>query len=341
MHFKTIPLHKFSWIYITYCCIANFTLPAENTLPSYIHNITHSANASVSALLEKHNAPQNPTPQGTHTVTSNGAQKITLGKLNAFTRHATPLAQEFITIAALTLLIEAPHIIKMLFPNPTKMNVGTVENISPEHQKLFEQVCAKLKIDPRTITIKQCTGLKENYHTAALGAGFSLLLFDKQDIDLPTQKLSFVMAHEIAHIKNNDAPKKLAVSFISCTAGAFLAYKPLQKFIQGPRTILTKACALTGFYLLSHWITNTSRDRYSRYQEKRADLTAITALADKQGAIDLFTLYRQENLAERQNLLWQGLTPKETDVDDAGNKLSDRQHPSLSERIAYINAAIL
>jgi len=121
----------------------------------------------------------------------------------------------------------------------------------------------------------------------------------------------------------------------------FLSYKPLQKLLQGPSTILAKTCGLAGFYFFSHWLAKTSNNHYSRYQEKRADIAAITALANKQGALDLFNRYQQENLIERQNLVWQGFTPEEIDIDDTGNKLSDTQHPPLSERIAYINAAII
>lgn len=255
--------------------------------------------------------------------------------------HATPqIAQEFLLYTTIALAVNVRTIYTALWPNLDTLDVGKLEDLSPAQRRLFEQAAKKLSLDPHTITIKQCSELIKNKGASGYTNGLALLLVDKRETRLPSDQFSYLMAHELAHLKKRDAPKKMAVSLLSYISGILISYKPLQKFLPKASSISAQLGALVGCCLFSKWLSNLTTKKYSCYQEKRADLAAITSLGNKQGAINYLRRMQQDNLATRASSLWQGLSLEEIGVDDAGNNVFDTEHPPLSERIAYINAAL-
>ncbi len=255
--------------------------------------------------------------------------------------HATPqIAQDFLLYAALALAVNVRAIHTILWPNPNKLDVGALEDLAPAQRHLFEQAAKKLALDPQTITIKQCSELIKNRGNDGCAAGMSLLLVDKSEALLPPEEFSFLVAHELAHLKTKDTPKKMAVSLLSYISGILISYRPLQKCLPKVSSISTQLGALIGCYFFSQWLSNLTTKKYSCYQEKQADLTAVAGLGSKQGALNFLKRCQQSNLAARASNLRQGQTLEETGVDEAGNNLFDTEHPLLSERIAYINAAL-
>lgn len=260
--------------------------------------------------------------------------------LSALAQAAPKIAQDFLLYTSLALVVNAPTIHAVLWPNPNKLDVGTLEDIAPTQQHLFEQAAKKLSLDPHKITIKRCSELIKNRSTVGCTAGLSLLLVDKSETLLPPEEFSFLVAHELAHLKTKDTPKKMAVSLLSYISGILISYKPLQKYLSKTLKSSAPLGALIGCYVFSQWLSHLATKNYSCYQEKKADLTAVTCLACKKGAIDFLKRCQCANLAARELKILQGLSPEETGVDDAGNNLFDTEHPLLAERIAYINAAL-
>ena len=157
--------------------------------------------------------------------------------LSTLAQAAPKIAQDFLLYTALALAVNARTIHTILWPNPNKLEVGTLEDIAPAQHHLFEQAAKKLSLDPHMITIKQCSELIKNRNTDGCTAGLSLLLVDKNETLLPPEEFSFLVAHELAHLKTKDTPKKMAVSLLSYISGILISYKPLQKCLNDLHTL--------------------------------------------------------------------------------------------------------
>ena len=157
--------------------------------------------------------------------------------------------------------------------------------------------------------------------------------FGKAGITLPAHLMNpfsektdtAMLAHEIAHIKNNDAMWLWMIPVIVAVAVTvlFLAVAPLV------------TAEFLGFI-----VEIISLVAYSRFCEQRADLEACKYLTndEKRAFADWMKSYQKLNLDRRNKKgigiiqrLWRNLT-----YDAKGNDLLDFFHPSLSTRIKKI-----
>ncbi|PKN03484.1 hypothetical protein CVU75_02010 [Candidatus Dependentiae bacterium HGW-Dependentiae-1] len=214
----------------------------------------------------------------------------------------------------------------------------TLENPSPFAQQLFERLAQKMGLKSETIIIKQSPNLLEKYRYHALAQG-NILIFDTSQAELPLDEFSFLLAHELAHIKHHDTNKQIAAHLLSALGKITLAGIALQ-IARTPHTLLTTTYITAGYFLFSLGISKEAIRRYKLYQEKQADLTAINTLGTKRGAIAWLTRGTQTNKKIHDTLLQHGLKNSGSRVDKVGNNLDDTTHPALTERIAYINAAL-
>ncbi|MDZ4153959.1 M48 family metalloprotease [Methylicorpusculum sp.] len=214
----------------------------------------------------------------------------------------------------------------------------TLETPCPRAQHLFEQIAPKLGLKIENLIFKQSSDLLQKYRYHAISQG-NILIFDTSQAALPLDEFTFLLAHELAHIKHHDTNKQIAAHLLSALVKITLAGIAFEK-IGSSKNSLTKICITAGCLLFSHWLSKRVINQYVHYQEKHADLAAINALGTKRGAIAWLTRGAETNKKIDATLLKDGIRNRDSLIDSAGNNLDDTTHPALTERIAYINAAM-
>jgi Zn-dependent protease with chaperone function len=215
-------------------------------------------------------------------------------------------------------------------------NIGMLSDLSPKERLIFEKLCGKFELDAAQITVKKCSLLQKNYHTQAFVPHSSLLLFDENIKELSEQEFSFLLCHELTHIKYHDSPKEF-FAFLGSILTSFLSLHLLAEKIIAPQSMATSAISLVCTIAFSLWTSLKIAKRYARYHETRADLIAIKKLNTAAGAIAWLNHNRQENLLIKQAFLEKG---QSASVDQDGNNTADQNHPLLTERIAAIETCL-
>ena len=215
-----------------------------------------------------------------------------------------------------------------------------------ENRELFKSTCQKMGIDAHKIHFH--LGKKFGSYARNVSLRKAVVLgLDDQYISL--REREFVIAHELAHLKNNDS-KERAVFTVKVVAGALGLGAVLERLGSrgitrlGPVNGYAGLVLLSGvcYYALPLISLKILYPRLQKQQEKRADLTAIVALRDKQGALDCFSRNCEENKKIRKNLISRGHVGYVCrHIDEQGNNLADKNHPLLTERLAYCKAASL
>jgi hypothetical protein len=202
---------------------------------------------------------------------------------------------------------------------------------TPRQKELFEDVCQKMGMDSKKIVL-----LKEN-DEADYKVLFNpssglipIIKLGRDSEEVTEDELSFIFAHELAHMKHNDGQKSLGARAMLAGVSVLCAIPAAKSMLNFPKSPSTTAVGLAATYAFaSSCLLDSVESFFEKQKEKRADLTAIVALKNKAGAIAYFNRAREKNIKSND---WR--------VDKEGNNKSDHKHPRLTERIAYCNAAL-
>jgi len=205
-----------------------------------------------------------------------------------------------------------------------------------DQQTLFKETCQKMGMDAQKIKFHIGNSVDDSYaqnNTVVLGL---------RDAFLPKREREFVIAHELAHIKNKDNRRQYILAG-KASVGSFCLSIGLD--IVRSRLLQTKGRAFGEFIpaVLCCAAPFVMLVAQAKRLEKEADLTAIAALKEKQGAIDFFKRFCEENKRiSKVNYNQQGFfSMLRFPVDRHGNYLRDFTHPRLTDRIAYCSAAVV
>ena len=164
-----------------------------------------------------------------------------------------------------------------------------------------------------------------------------------RDRNLYEKSKDFTISHELAHLNHAQADLKTlnlhsmneATSAAGIIGGilllvlavATMPFVPLTvTLIVGGVAIMVSVGSIYAFDKMKFPFARTALE-----EEKLADLDAARALQDATGGIYLFETYRNQNQGVRRSD-----PSKMATIDAYGNNLSDRKHPPLTERIAYL-----
>ena len=219
----------------------------------------------------------------------------------------------------------------------------------------FKEVCKKMGVDSDKVRLE----LDNECLSYCCARGNTVVIREEMK-NLPTHQLEFAIAHELAHIKNNylrDVKDQKVIKEV-CTHLGFWTW-----------TGLTAATSFLGFKIVNNRLkTSTGKIavgavmvassmfvwskilglsggsdclKVIKEEEKCADLMAIAALKSKRGAIDYFRDCCEINKEHRTSYIKKGDISGAQKFDELGNYLLDNNHPLLTERIAYCQAASL
>jgi len=201
---------------------------------------------------------------------------------------------------------------------------------SAEQRRLFGQICIKMGMDPTKIILLQSQTLP----SGTLGGLNPIVVLGYDSQNISSEELSFIMAHELAHIKNNDSINGAKIQFSCAGIAGLSAIFVAKKIVDLQKNILVKMLAASCYSYLSYRLFGSLESYLTRRMEKRADITAVKTLKNKNGAVKYFKHHMALNLALSDRL------PKGA-VDRVGNYLLDPEHPLLTERIAYCESCPL
>lgn len=229
-------------------------------------------------------------------------------------------------------------------------------NVSKDVELKLRALVVKQNVDPERITFIID---KENLLSKYSASGSlkynekSLILISSPEYkkledsqDLPKSSL-FAITHELGHIVNDD------------TGNAGKRQHQIDK-ICGCATYLFTSyyCCFSGWgylsagamgHLASYSFSRLVIDRMTQKMEVNADEFASHDLDTCKGAVKYFKKSQKENLLERDKFFqsFPAFDSKLTRflirslvIDDEGNNLLDREHPLLTERIAFFQSKI-
>jgi hypothetical protein len=165
-----------------------------------------------------------------------------------------------------------------------------------------------------------------------------------RDRDLYEKSKDFTVSHELAHLNHAQVEQQTlylhnvpeAISVAGILGGILLLFLTVSiiPFVHLAVTLTVGGIAATISTLgILAWLNKNKllTSLSSKEEEKIADMDAAKALQNAEGGIYLFETYCQQNLAVRRN------NPTlRTFIDENGNNLRDKNHPPLTERIAYL-----
>lgn len=194
-----------------------------------------------------------------------------------------------------------------IFPTPHNKDVftgGSVvvleEHQTPKLHALIDEL-AKAHNIPKPAVFLSTGGKLLNAYTMSLTRGASIIVIGEELIEKTSyEELKAVLAHELAHIKNNHNSKIIAAGFVSTLilpALVMLIYKdlsPLRVEVDAaegstsPYTVFlfTSTCASFLWIIAELYIR--------RSFEKEADLDAIKATNDPQSFINMLTVLEKD-----------------------------------------------
>ncbi len=209
--------------------------------------------------------------------------------------------------------------------------------------------------DPRLADNRFLSELAEWMNTQFREAGLSstvrpadhgilqLVIKFMRDRNLYEKSIDFTISHELAHLNHAHADLKTlnlhsmneATSAAGIIGGILIFVLAV---VTMPFVPLTVTLIVGGVAILvsvgSIYVFNRIKSPFARTsleEEKLADLHAAQVLQDARGGIYLFETYRNQNQGIRRSD-----PSKRATIDANGNNLSDKRHPPLTERIAYL-----
>jgi hypothetical protein len=167
-----------------------------------------------------------------------------------------------------------------------------------------------------------------------------------RDQNLYEKCKDFTLCHELSHLNHSQIQQRTyylnGVQEIISVSGVigsilllFLAVAIIP-FVELTVTLVVGGIATTVSILaILAWLNRAKPSSLPSFsaieEEKHADLDAIKTMQDASGGIYLFETYRQQNQAVRRS------DPTQMHyIDEHGNNLKDKNHPPLTERIAYL-----
>jgi hypothetical protein len=165
-----------------------------------------------------------------------------------------------------------------------------------------------------------------------------------RDCDLYEKSRDFTLGHELAHLNHTQVKERIlqalylqeSVSAAGIVGGIFLLCVALSiiPFVHLTVTLIVAGVAISvSIAAIVFWLNKATPPASisSVEEEREADMDALNTLQEARGGIHYFETLRQQNLAVRQS------NPDQRRViDENGNNLRDKKHPTLTERIAYI-----
>lgn len=218
---------------------------------------------------------------------------------------------------------------------------GDTASFSQDEQKVIHSIVSQMGFDSTVLIEKRA----QNGGTA-WGTSNGGMIHLGEEVCNDPEELKFVLGHEVAHLKRNHPKKRALAGFllpigveIGCKLFQYGAAKLIQK-LRCDYAIKKKSNADRALYCVKYYIDAFADSYilksifsfclfhvYVRRHEKEADLESVKALKCAKGAIQHFEKIAQGNL-ER--------TPMSQENDKQGNYLGDLDHPSLTERVAYL-----
>lgn len=266
--------------------------------------------------------------------------------------------------------------------------IPLTKNQAPKIHKTIESLAKKLKIKNPIIFLSGDTKLF-NAMAAGFGKDSSIVIIGYKLLKyMSKEEFEAVMAHELSHIKHNHTLKTMFVSIALSISILFIAneitnqiknenkllIKRIANFIEKGFSILIQFNNIEPEYIMAltimSMLTTLLKLKLSRIFEKQADLSALTAISDKESIINLmerfeifgkekFEEYKKEHdcLVEEINKI-KDIYPLEAEeiLNEAQTILSNYQtlidgdgektnilssHPSNQERIKYLRERIL
>lgn len=221
-----------------------------------------------------------------------------------------------------------------------KETKGLTPQKKNEIQSKIAQLSSLLKIN-KTVELFE----KQSFFLIAQAQGINLLcgraavaINPNKCNDMPDNQIEFILAHELSHIKANDALWLSTILTITVLASDILS--PFNFLTYGVPLLL---CSIATT-ILSITVFIVTAAFFSKWIEKRADLSAISICSDKAKAesVSFFQqikknhiLYRNEQNINHILKAWRRLV-----ITEEGDYRLDIFHPSINTRIAYLNQAI-
>lgn len=193
------------------------------------------------------------------------------------------------TSTSTTLDFVTKHLFFHLFPGPLLHQDSlllTGQN-APELYAAMGRIAHKLQIPQPPLFL---SGNKELFNAFACGFSHNhaLVVLGKKLIDKVTdQELESVLAHEAAHIKYYDVPKRMAAEILGLSVALFFLYKGLTAVMlpeqnnlepEVTRGQVIRCCAFMTAFVSTLIVLALAQDHMSRLQEQAADQEAIKAL---------------------------------------------------------------
>ena len=161
-----------------------------------------------------------------------------------------------------------------------------------------------------------------------------------RDQNLYEKSKDFVLNHELSHLTNSQirgrhlSQMKEAIPIAGIIGGILLLFFAVSiiPFVHLAVTLAVAGISVTITLVggLIYWVKAHSTQEIIE-EEKSADMDASRILQDATGGIYLFETFRHQNLATRRS-------DPTVKIDANGNNLRDKEHPPLTERIAYLKA---
>jgi hypothetical protein len=165
-----------------------------------------------------------------------------------------------------------------------------------------------------------------------------------RDQNLYEKCKDFTLCHELSHLNHSQIQQRTyylngiqeIISVSGVIGGILLLFLAVAiiPFVELTVTLVVSGIATTVSILaILAWLNKAepTSSPSAIEEEKHADLDAIEALQDASGGIYLFETHRQQNQAIRRSH-----PTKILYIDEHGNNLKDKNHPPLTERIAYL-----
>jgi Zn-dependent protease with chaperone function len=215
---------------------------------------------------------------------------------------------------------------------PTILSYAIYESIThketasaqtPEETHIFkktEPFLEKMGIR-KDLKIKEKNGLFESVGNNSFPSADAVIYIDRNLYRIDPNACSFVLKHEISHIKHNDRCSACALAFIATLTALFLTSSCNE-------SLSADIVAFTGAITLFSAMC---------YQERKADDFAIrhSSIDELEGGIRLFKAIQKRYLEVRENSdLAKWL------ISSNGENRLDLMHPSLAHRIKKIEAQL-
>ncbi len=231
---------------------------------------------------------------------------------------------------------------------PHAMAKGLFQAHSELDLELKEKLNAfftKIGIEPNAITV---LATNSPLIEVAVAVGDNVIVINENAFkDYTNDEIEFIIAHELAHLKNGD----IAKLGLAALATPFIAHYGLQAWdalvnkavAYGKTKVAPDGAAdraLTNLNATNHLIATfcfTTAlvgaklfSTYSCYKERNADIDALNQVKTHKGACDFFA-----RLQEKYKPLRKESFMHAWNIGENGDNYADTMHPLLSERIAY------